>query len=149
MKKLILILCSALLVTGCADSLDFKNQYKQKVIQLMKLDNDLSDYGMNPAQIATCVVDKTGEAMPGLFSWSSERATTYAAYTKLVDQKLAMSRLGELDNDADVRRLDPKIQFNIMKKAFKTVKAIVHAHQNFNGSILECMAYYTAKDGPS
>jgi len=71
MKQFALVFVCALLLTGCTDE---KNQYQEHVLKLMKTDQDLIDYKLDPEEITGCVVDMSGKNMIGFVSWDPRRA---------------------------------------------------------------------------
>lgn len=122
MKKLLLIVMSALLLPACAD----KNQYEQAVLEQMLKEQDIKDYKIDPERMAKCVVDTSSGKMPGLFAFDPARMTAYRNYSKM----LTLSKAE-----------DPKKTLEALRTDFGSAKDLSDAHNNYTESLVEC---YTA-----
>jgi hypothetical protein len=139
MKKLILVVFSILLI-GCGDE---KAQYQEHVFKLMKGDQDLVDYSLDPEEMSRCVVDVSGKKMPGPFSWDPRRASVYKAYTKIVKFKLNIGNFSEQLFTMD--EVTPKLTMDSLIREFGSARAMVDAHRNFSESVLTCFESLTFK----
>ncbi len=143
MKQLALMLFCALLLTGCTDE---KSQYQEHVLKLMKTDQDLIDYKLDPKEITSCVVDTSGKNMIGFFSWDPRRAPIYLAYTRLIQFKLNLSTLSNQAEGSP--KNDPKNELNELREIFGSAQALADAHRNFSDSVLGCFESLTSKTDP-
>ncbi|MDP7536755.1 MAG: hypothetical protein QF470_02880 [Methylococcales bacterium] len=143
MKQLAFMFFCALLLTGCTDE---KNQYQEHILKLMKTDQDLIDYELDPEEVTRCVVDTSGKKMIGFFSWDPRRTPIYLAYTKLIQFKL---NLTTLSNQAEKNpQNDPKNELNELRELFGSAQALADAHRNFSDSVLGCFESLTSKTDP-
>lgn len=126
MKKLLLVSLIALLLPTCAD----KNQYEQAVLAQMEKEQDIKDYKITPEYMTDCVVEKSGENMPGVFPFDPARLTAYRNYTKMLS----------MDTSAD-----PKKTLEELRTAFGGGKELAEAHTNFTESLMECYSVVIAK----
>jgi hypothetical protein len=131
MKRLIIVGFSALLLIGCSDE---KTQYQEHVFNLMKNDQDLIDYSLDPDEVSRCIVDLTGKKMIGPFSWDPRRAPIYKAYTNMVKLKLNIGRFDTQYNN----EVNPKDTLDRLKLEFGSTKALSDANRNFSKSVLTC-----------
>ena len=141
MKQFTLVFFCALLLTGCNDE---KNQYQEYVFNLMKSDQDLIDYSLDPDETTQCIVDTSGKKMPGLFSWDPRRAPIYMGYTDLIKFKLYVSELSEHAAEKD----DPNKKLSTLRETFGSAQALADAHRNFSESVLACFESLTSKTDP-
>jgi hypothetical protein len=139
MKKLILVVFSILLI-GCGDE---KAQYQEHVFNLMKGDQDLVDYSLDPGEMSRCVVDVSGKKMPGPFYWDPRRASVYKAYTKIVKFKLNIGNFSEQLFTMD--EVTPKLTMDSLKREFGSAQGMADAHRNFSESVLICFESLTFK----
>ncbi len=122
MKKLLLIILSALLLPACAD----KEQYEQAVLAEMQKEQDVKDYKIDPEYMAKCVVDTSSSKMPGIFALDTKRMTAYRNYAKMLTLSSAT---------------DPKKTLEELRTDFGSAKELSDAHNNYTESLMEC---YTA-----
>ena len=143
MKQFALVFFCALLLTGCTDE---KNQYQEHVLKLMKTDQDLIDYKLDPEEITSCVVDMSGKNMIGFVSWDPRRAAIYLAYIRLIQFKL---NLTTLSNQAEKStQTNPQNELNELREIFGSAQALADAHRNFSDSVLGCFESLTSKTDP-
>lgn len=126
MKKLLLILISALLLPACAD----KNQYEQAVLEQMQKEQDVKDYKISHEEMAKCIVDMTSDNMPGIFAYDPKRMTAYRNYTKMLT----------LDKSAD-----PKKTLEELRNDFGSAKELANAHTNYTESLMDCLSVILIK----
>jgi len=143
MKQLALMFFCALLLSGCTDE---KKQYQEHVLKLMKTDQDLIDYNLDPDETTQCIVDMSGKKMIGFFSWDPRRTPIYLAYTKLIQFKLKLSTLSSQDG-SDVQS-NPKNELSALRETFGSAQALADAHRNFSDSVLGCFESLTSKTDP-
>lgn len=120
MKKLLVIGLLAL-TAGCAE----KEEYQTVVLEHMKQDKDIKDYGIEPETMTKCVVDTSSAEMPGLFLLDPERRKAYKNYAKMLD----------LDKSKD-----PQNTLKELRDVFGTPKELATAHSNYVESVVECMS---------
>jgi hypothetical protein len=126
MKKKLLILLCALLLTACAD----KNQYEQAVLEQMQKEQDIKDYKISPEDMAECVVVQTTEKMPGVFAFDPTRLTAYRNYTRMISSAVAK---------------DPKVEMEELRAAFGSPAALAEAHANYTEGVVECYSVAISK----
>jgi hypothetical protein len=126
-KKLLMIVLAVLLLPACAD----KNQYEAAILeqiqkdQQLQKDQHIKDYTVSPERLAKCVVDTSGQKMPGIFPLDPTRLTAYRHYTKM----LMLSKSA-----------DPKKTMEELRTDFGSAKALAEANANFTESMLDCYA---------
>jgi Prokaryotic membrane lipoprotein lipid attachment site len=81
MKKILIVLVAAALLSGC-DGKEKDELVEQLRVKFQK-DTDLTDYRIAPEDMADCVADKILKEIPG-FPGSPNRKRYIKAYTKLV-----------------------------------------------------------------
>lgn len=81
--KIRLIAICLFALAGCAE----KEEYTQAVLEQMKIEKDIKDYKIDPAEITDCIVTTTSANMPGLFAFDPERLKAYKNYTKMLTLK--------------------------------------------------------------
>ena len=123
MKKLSVVFVCALLMSACAE----KEEYEKAVLAEIKRDQegDGKHYKIDPERMAKCVVDRTGQFMPGLFPLDPARRAAYRSYTKMLT--LTQTK-------------DPKKTLEELRKDFGSPKALSDAHNNFAESMMDCYA---------
>lgn len=126
MKKQLLILLCALLLTACAD----KNQYEQVVLEKMQKEQDIKDYKIAPEDMAKCVIAQTTEKMPGVFPFDPNRLTAYRNYTKMLSSETAK---------------DPKAELDQLRKDFGSPQELAKAHSIYTESVVECYSVVISK----
>jgi hypothetical protein len=122
MKKRMLVILSALLITACAD----KEQYEQAVMEQVKKEQEgegTKAYKIDQERMTQCVVETTSKHMPGAFSLDPDRLTAYRNYTKMLT--LPQSK-------------DPKKTMEELQKDFGSPKALGEAHSNFADAMMNC-----------
>jgi hypothetical protein len=124
-KKLLIVLC-ALLLTACAD----KNQYEQAVLEQMQKEQDIKDYKISSEDMAKCVVAQTSENMPGVFAFDPTRLTAYRNYARMLS--LAVPK-------------DPKAEMEQLRTDFGSPAALAEAHANYTESVVECYSVAVSK----
>lgn len=122
MKKRLLVIISALMVTACAD----KEQYEQAVLEEIKKEQageGNKAYKFDMERMTKCVVDTTSKHMPGAFPLDPTRLTAYRNYTKMLT--LTQSK-------------DPQKTLEELQKDFGSPKALSDAHSNFADGMMNC-----------
>lgn len=126
MKKQLLIILCALLLTACAD----KNKYQEAVLEKMQKEQDIKDYKISPEDMTACVVAQTAERMPGIFALDPERLTAYRNYARML-------------NAESVK--DPKAELEQLRKDFGSPQALTEAHAIYTESVVECYSVAVSK----
>lgn len=126
MKKQLLIILCALLLTACAD----KNKYQEAVLEKMQKEQDIKDYKISPEDMTACVVAQTSERMPGIFALDPERLTAYRNYARML-------------NAESVK--DPKAELEQLRKDFGSPQALTEAHAIYTESVVECYSVAVSK----
>jgi hypothetical protein len=126
MKKKLLILLCALLLTACAD----KNQYEQAVLAQMQKEKDVTDYKIPPEDMVSCVVAQSAGKMPGVFAFDPTRLTAYRNYARMLSPEAAK---------------DPKVEMEQLRAAFGSPEALAEAHTNYTESVVECYSVVISK----
>jgi hypothetical protein len=129
MKTILLILISALFVTGCAE----RSEYEAAVLEEMKKEQDVKDYKIDPEKMAQCVIDTTTKDMPGYFEFDPDRRTAYKNYTKMLTL---------------MKSSDPKKTLDELRKDFGSPKALADAHNNFTESMMNCYSAIMIRSEP-
>jgi hypothetical protein len=124
-KKLLIVLC-ALLLTACAD----KNQYEQAVLEQMQKEQDIKDYKISPEDMAKCVVAQTSENMPGVFAFDPTRLTAYRNYARMLSSAVPK---------------DPKLEMEQLRADFGSPAALAEAHSNYTEGVVECYSVAVSK----
>ncbi|MDC9729105.1 MAG: hypothetical protein PSN04_07235 [Methyloprofundus sp.] len=124
MKKLALISLSVLTLAACSE----KDEYHQTVLDLVSNDEDVRSYHIDPATIATCIVDLTSKEMPGTLPFEPRRKEAYKGYTKMISLKTS-------EKPAEV--------LNELRESFGSAKGLADAHMIYSESYLECMSNIT------
>ncbi|MSP27837.1 MAG: hypothetical protein EXR80_05215 [Methylococcales bacterium] len=130
MKKKLLILLCALLLTACAD----KNQYEQAVLAQMQKEKDVADYKIAPEDMVSCVVAQTANKMAGVFPLDPARLTDYRNYARMLSPEAAK---------------DPKAEMDQLRTAFGSPEALAEAHTNYTESVVECYSVVISKSEDS
>jgi PBP1b-binding outer membrane lipoprotein LpoB len=126
MKKTLLILACALLLTACAD----KQQYEQVVLEQMQKEQDIKDYKLSPEDMTNCVVAQTAEKMPGVFPLDPARLTAYRNYSRMLSTAVPK---------------DPKTEMEQLRADFGSPQALSEAHANYTESLVECYSVIISK----
>jgi hypothetical protein len=126
MKKNLLLLLCALLLTGCAD----KQQYEKVVLEQMQKEHDIKDYKITPEDMAQCVIAQTAERMPGIFRFDPARLTAYRNYARMLS--------------SDVPK-DPKLEMEQLRADFGSPQALAEAHTVYTESLVECYSVIISK----
>jgi hypothetical protein len=126
MKKTLLILACALLLTACAD----KQQYEQVVLEQMQKEQDIKDYKIAPEDMTECVVAQTAERMPGVFPLDPARLTAYRNYARMLSTAVPK---------------DPKTEMEQLRADFGSPQALAEAHANYTESLVECYSVVISK----
>lgn len=121
MKRFVLVLLLGIAMTGC----DEKLQYEQAVMEQMKMDKDIKDYGIDPAEMTECVVSKSSHAMPGFAPFDPIRKQAYVNYQKMLELN---------------RSSDPKKTLDELREAFGSAKGLADAHGYYSEAVMECMS---------
>ncbi|MFZ2450352.1 MAG: hypothetical protein CTY16_06650 [Methylobacter sp.] len=135
MKKRLLIALTPFLLTACAD----KDQYQAAVLahiekdQKLQEEQHLKDYKIEAARLAKCVVDTSGNKMPGIFPFDPTRLTAYRHYTKMLTLSASP---------------DPKKTLEELRTDFGSGKALAEANSNFTESMLECYSAMVSETEP-
>jgi len=125
MKKQLLILMSAALLTACAE----KEEYQQAVLadiqkeRALQKEQNLKEYSAEPEELARCVVDTSANNMSGIFAYDPDRLMAYRNYTKMLT--LAKSK-------------DPKKTLEELRTDFGSPKALAEANSNYSESMMQC-----------
>jgi hypothetical protein len=139
-KKLLLLLC-ALLLTACTD----KNQYEQAILEQMQKEKDIQDYKIPPEDMAKCVVAQTAENMPGIFAFDPTRLTAYRNYTKM----LALTTPKDPKSTVDQKNVMAELRKDFAATPEETeAQAAAHlaeAHANYTQSVVECYSVLISK----
>ena len=130
MKKKLLILLCALLLTACAD----KNQYEQAVLAQMQKEKDVADYKIAPEDMVSCVVAQTANKMAGVFPLDPARLTAYRNYARMLSPEAAK---------------DPKAEMDQLRADFGSPEALAEAHTNDTESVVECYSVVISKSEDS
>lgn len=120
MIKISVIVLSVMLA-GCSE----KEDYKAAVLEQMKTDKDIKDYGISPETMTNCVIDSTSNNMPGLFILDPARRLAYKNYTKMLSLN---------------KSPDPKKTLSELRSDFGDPKKLADAHSNYTESVVECMS---------
>jgi hypothetical protein len=120
-KRVVLIFSCILFLSACSD----KEEYYQAVLAEMQTEQDVKDYKIDPAYISKCIVDTSGQNMPGFFPFDPARRTAYRNYLKMLTLKKAK---------------DPKKVMMELRTAFGSAKNLADAHSNYTESIMECIS---------
>lgn len=126
MKKQLLILLCALLLTACAD----KEKYEQVVLEKMQKEQDIKDYKISPEDMTQCVVAQTTDKMPGIFAFDPARLTAYRNYARMLSSETVK---------------DPKAELEQLRKDFGSPQALAEAHGNYTESVVECYSVAVSK----
>jgi hypothetical protein len=126
MKKTLLILACAVLLTACAD----KQQYEQVVLEQMQKEQDIKDYKLTPEDMTKCVVAQTAERMPGIFALDPARLTAYRNYSRMLSTAVPK---------------DPKTEMEQLRADFGSPQALTEAHANYTESLVECYSVVISK----
>lgn len=126
MKKTLLILGCAVLLTACAD----KQQYEQVVLEQMQKEQDIKDYKLSPEDMTKCVVAQTAERMPGVFPLDPTRLTAYRNYARMLSTAVPK---------------DPKTEMEQLRADFGSPQALAEAHANYTESLVECYSVVISK----
>ena len=121
MKKSMICVILILTMAGCAE----KQEYEQAVLEQMKQEKDIKDYKIEPEIMTKCVVETTGEHMPGMLPFDPDRLTAYKNYSKMI--KLNASS-------------DPKKTLEELRSEFGSAKNLADAHANYTESVVNCMS---------
>lgn len=121
MNKLLVIIGATLALGGCAEKEEFQNA----VLEQMKVDKDIKDYGIEPETMTRCVVSKTSNNMPGLLFFDPERRQAYQNYTKMLELN---------------KSKDPQKTLEDLRRSFGEPKKLADAHSNYMESMVECMS---------
>jgi PBP1b-binding outer membrane lipoprotein LpoB len=132
MKKKLLILFCALLLTACAD----KNQYEQAILAQMQKEKDVTDYKIAPEDMVSCVVAQTANKMPGIFALDPTRLTAYRNYAKM----LSLSTPTDPNSTADQKAIMDQLRTD-----FGSPEALAEAHTNYTESVVECYSVVISK----
>lgn len=111
----------ATILAGCAE----KNEYQNAVLEQMKVDKDIKDYGLSPETMTSCVVGKSSDNMPGVVFLDPSRREAYRNYAKMLG--LSGSK-------------DPQKTLEELRKTFGSPKSLADAHSNYVESVMECMS---------
>jgi len=147
MKKFMLLL-SVLFLVGCSES---KDRYEEGVFGLFENEQDLVDYSIDPRSFSKCVVDVSGNNMPGLFKFDPRRAEYYELYSDLVKFKTITANYSSTFNKDlhTMEELTPKDLWYKLKREFGQ-RGLSEAHKNFSESVLTCMeSFVSRRDGPA
>ncbi|OAH97892.1 MULTISPECIES: hypothetical protein [Methylomonas] len=120
MKKM-LVIVGVLVLSGCSE----KEEYQSVVLEQMKQDKDIKDYGIEPETMTKCVVDTSSNDMPGLFLLDPERRKAYKNYAKMLDLN---------------KSKDPQKTLTELRESFGAAKELAEAHSNYVESVVECMS---------
>lgn len=120
MKKL-LVIVGMLVLSGCSE----KEEYQSIVLEQMKQDKDIKDYGIEPEIMTKCVVDTSSNNMPGVILFDPERRKAYKNYAKMLDLNKAT---------------DPQKTLKELRDSFGDAKSLAEAHSNYVESVVECMS---------
>lgn len=120
MKKLIAIGVLTI-AAGCSE----REAYEAVVLEQMKQDKDIKDYGIEPETMTKCVVETSSNGMPGLFLPDPSRRTAYKNYAKMLDLH---------------KSTDPEKTLKELRELFGTPKELADAHSNYVESVVECMS---------
>jgi PBP1b-binding outer membrane lipoprotein LpoB len=141
MKRQLLVILSALLLTACSD----KNEYEQAVLVQMQKEQQLQkelgvkDYQIPSEDLTQCVVDTSSQNMAGLFAYDPARLMDYRNYTKMLAYRSYAKELVATKVDNPKQALD-----NARKQLvtdFSSEKALNEAMANYADSLESC---YTA-----
>ena len=147
MKKIMLLL-SILFLVGCSESRD---RYEEGVFGLFENEQDLVDYSIDPRSFSKCVVDVSGNNMPGLFKFDPRRAEYYELYSDLVKFKTITANYSSTFNKEihTMEELTPKDLWYKLKREFGQ-RGLSEAHKNFSESVLVCMeSFVSRRDVPA
>jgi hypothetical protein len=120
MKKM-LVIVGILVLSGCSE----KEEYQSIVLEQMKQDKDIKDYGIEPEIMTKCVVDTSSNNMPGVILFDPERRKAYKNYAKMLDLN---------------KTTDPQKTLNELRESFGDAKNLAEAHSNYVESVVECMS---------
>lgn len=138
MKKVLIILFPALLLTGCAD----KEQYKQAVLaemqkeQALQKEQKVRDYVISVDKLTECVVDTSSVKMPGAFPFDPTRLTAYRNYTKMLAYRGMASELA-VKKTANPQQALEEARKKLIED-FGSGQALSEAMSNYAQSIEDC-----------
>lgn len=125
MKKLLLLSCVALLLSGCSD----KNNYEAAVLADVQREASQTkrDYKIDPEKMASCIVNMSSQNMHGLFNLDPDRLMAYRNYTKML---------------TIVDYADPKKTMEELRNDFGSAQELIAARSNYIESQMECLASF-------
>ncbi|MDD5271212.1 MAG: hypothetical protein PHU14_00705 [Methylovulum sp.] len=135
MKKRLLIALTPFLLTACAD----KQQYQDAVLariqkdQKLQEEQHLKDYKIDIERLAKCVVDTSGNKMPGIIAFDPQRLAAYRNYAKMVGMTSSP---------------DPKKTLEELRTEFGSPKELAEANANFTESMLDCYSAMVSETEP-
>ncbi len=125
MKK-ILIISLLITLSACSE----KDEYQQTVLELIRNDQDIKSYHLDPETITQCIVDLSSKNMPGFVPFEPIRKTAYKGYTKMIALK---------------KSENPKTVLKELRESFGSAKGLADAHRNYSDSYLECISSQTSR----
>ncbi|MFZ2725852.1 MAG: hypothetical protein WAX77_06360 [Methylococcaceae bacterium] len=145
MKKQVVVILSALLLTACAD----KNQYQEAVLAQMQKEQQLQkeqgvkDYQIPVEELTNCVVDTSASKMPGVFAFDPARLTAYRNYTKMIAYRNYAKEL------VTTKTADPKQALENARKQlvtdFSSEQVLAEAMKNYAESLEGCYSAIISK----
>lgn len=77
MKKILILILSAVLLSACASK--ERSQFQEKLAGRLAADPDLKDYNLDPNEVAECVTSQIAKTLPG-FRGTPARKPYWEAY---------------------------------------------------------------------
>lgn len=99
MKNLLLTLLAATALTACGG--EGKKSLEQALLDKMKSDTDVSDYKLDPQQMADCMLDKITDSLP-LSATGPSRSDFFDTYAKFLTVSSPVDAQKSIDDAAKV-----------------------------------------------
>lgn len=130
MKKLLLLLLSTLLLSGCSDKKNYEAAILAELERGQKTQGS-RDYNVPLDKMAACIVEESSKNMAGLFAFDPTRLTAYRNYTKMLTL---------------TQSADPKKTLEELRNDFGSAKELNEARSNYTESELECLTLFVAHE---
>ncbi len=99
MKKLLILIMTALLLAGCASK--ERNEFEEKLTARLATDPDLKDYNLDASDVASCVVSEIAKTLPG-FRGTPARKPYWEAYAAFESARNSNEALSTVNKYKDV-----------------------------------------------